>query len=120
GGGPGRGTSWSTLRTIPRADILIEGGVIVSITEGPSAMRAHGASLVMLDAGGRVLMPGFVDAHTHALWVGDRLDEWDQKRRGVPYLDILKAGGGIMSTVRAVRRAGPAELEHALRARLRA
>ena len=63
-----------------------------------------------IDAAGRVLMPGFVDAHTHALWAGDRLDEWELKRAGKSYLDILKAGGGIMSTVRAVRAATPEQL----------
>src|SRR5690606_29317975 len=56
-------------------------------------------------------------AHTHALWAGDRLDEWDRKRAGATYLEILQSGGGIMSTVRAVRSASQAELERALRER---
>lgn len=72
----------------------------------------------MIDAGGRVLMPAFVDAHTHALFAGDRLDEWELKRRGASYLDILKAGGGIMATVRSVRAASQDELVQLLRTRL--
>lgn len=63
-------------------------------------------------------MPGFVDCHTHACWAGDRLDEWDMKRRGVSYLEILNAGGGIMSTVRAVRKAAHQELVDSLLSRL--
>lgn len=50
-------------------------------------------------------MPAFVDCHTHAMWTGSRLDEWQMKLRGASYLDILRSGGGIMSTVRAVRDA---------------
>lgn len=64
----------------------------------------------MLDAGGCVLMPTFVDCHTHACWAGERLNEFDMVNRGVPYLEILKSGGGIMSTVRAVRAASDEQL----------
>jgi imidazolonepropionase len=72
----------------------------------------------VLEADGRVLMAGFVDAHTHALWAGDRLDEFEQKLRGASYLEILKAGGGIWSTVRSVRSASQSELAELLRQRL--
>jgi imidazolonepropionase len=71
-----------------------------------------------IDAAGRVLMPAFVDCHTHACFAGDRLDEWQMKRRGAAYMDILRAGGGIMSTVRAVRAATRRELTDLLRERL--
>lgn len=73
----------------------------------------------IIDAGGRVVMPAFVDAHTHACWAGDRLDEWDMKRAGASYLDILNAGGGIMSTVRATRAASDEELRLSLYKRAR-
>jgi imidazolonepropionase len=63
-------------------------------------------------------MPGFVDAHTHALFAGDRLDEFELKRQGKSYLEILAAGGGILSTVRAVQRSSEAELSALLRERL--
>lgn len=72
----------------------------------------------IIDAGGRVLMPGFVDAHSHALWAGDRLDEFELKLKGASYLEILQQGGGILSTVRSVRLASRSELAALLRERL--
>ncbi len=71
-----------------------------------------------LDANGRVLMPAFTDCHTHACWAGDRVDEWAARLAGASYLDLLKAGGGIMSTVRAVRAASQSELTDLLLERL--
>lgn len=64
----------------------------------------------VIDADGLVLLPGFVDCHTHACWAGERLDEFQMKLEGADYLSILKAGGGIMSTVRATRAASQEEL----------
>ena len=64
----------------------------------------------IIDADGRVLLPGFIDAHTHALWAGDRLAEFELKLAGKSYLEILAAGGGIHATVRAVRAASEGEL----------
>jgi imidazolonepropionase len=78
---------------------------------------ATGAKPVEIDAAGRVLMPAFVDAHTHACWAGERLDEWEMKRTGVPYLKILERGGGIMASVRAVRAASQDDLAATLRER---
>lgn len=106
---------------IPCADVVVEGDRIVSITEGTNARRREGQgapSNAVIEAGGRVLMPGFVDAHTHALWAGDRLSEWELKQKGASYLEILRAGGGILSTVRAVRAASAEELTANLAARL--
>jgi imidazolonepropionase len=115
------GPQHADLAVRPRASVLIEGDRIARIVDGD-----EGAQLIRntrpqqtIDARGRVLMPAFIDCHTHACWAGDRLDEWDLKRRGVPYLDILKSGGGIMSTVRAVRAASQEELTESLLSRLR-
>jgi imidazolonepropionase len=72
----------------------------------------------VFDAEGRVVMPGFVDCHTHALWAGDRLDEFELKQRGASYLDILKRGGGILSTVRQVRATSEEQLTERLVDRL--
>ncbi len=66
--------------------------------------------LKIIDAQGAVITPGFVDCHTHACWAGERLDEFQAKLEGADYLSILKAGGGIMSTVRATRTASLEEL----------
>ncbi|HTO04607.1 MAG TPA: imidazolonepropionase, partial [Opitutus sp.] len=70
------------------------------------------------DADGRVLMPGFVDCHTHACWAGDRLSDWEQASSGVSPAEIIKRGGGFHSTVRAVREATRKQLAAALRLRL--
>ena len=99
---------------LPRASVRIEGDRIAAV--GAAIAPAPGDTII--EARGRVLMPGFVDAHTHALWAGDRLDEWEQRLRGASYLEILAAGGGILSTVRAVRAASEEQLAHNLRRRL--
>ncbi|MBL0926257.1 MAG: imidazolonepropionase [Phycisphaerales bacterium] len=114
--GPKRGSALGELAVLPRGRVETEGDRIVSV--GPEDGSNPPPGRRQIDAGGRVLMPGFVDCHTHALWAGDRLDEWRMKLAGARYLDILKAGGGIMSTVRAVRAADEAELIASLRRRL--
>ena len=72
----------------------------------------------VVDASGRIVMPAFVDCHTHACWAGSRLHEFELGLQGVPYLEILKEGGGIMSTVHAVREATQEELSADLLGRL--
>lgn len=57
------------------------------------------------DARRGVLMPGFVDPHTHVVWAGDRAEEFESRLAGKTYLEILEAGGGILSTVRETRQA---------------
>ena len=107
--GPGR----SDLGVLDRADVRIGRGKIEAIGTG---LDAAGCSVY--EARGRVLMPAFVDCHTHACWAGSRLDEWARKLQGATYLELLEAGGGIMSTVRAVRSASRDELRDLLAARL--
>lgn len=71
-----------------------------------------------IDAQQRVVMPAFIDAHTHTCFAGERYDEWEQKQAGASYLEILQAGGGIMSTVRATREASQDQLTNLLIDRL--
>lgn len=97
-----------------RADVRLEDGTIAEIGRGLEATK--GADVI--DAEGRVCMPAFVDAHTHACSDGERLDEWEKKQAGATYLEILESGGGIMSTVRAVREASRERLAEALLERL--
>jgi len=135
---PRRGSETGELTVIDRGFVRVEGENVVEAGEettlsptaqGLKSLGCEGEPLSstlspedrgerVIDADGRVLMPAFIDAHTHALWAGDRLDEWDLKRQGASYLDILKAGGGIMATVRAVREASEAQLADNLRHRL--
>lgn len=98
---------------LPRADVLVRGGAIEQIAEAIDIPVRH-----RFEAAGRVLMPAFIDCHTHACWAGSRLDEWEKKLRGATYLQILESGGGIMSTVRAVRSATREQLRDALAQRL--
>lgn len=116
GSRPWRGGALGQLTVLDRADVEVRGGRIESVTE--SGRRERTAPERVIDAAGRVVLPAFIDAHTHLCWAGDRLDEWDMKRRGASYLDILRSGGGIMSTVRAVRAASQEELAAGLLTRL--
>lgn len=111
---PRRGKEFADLGIIPAGEVLVTDGKIAAV--GPKVEAPADAEII--DALGRVLMPGFVDCHTHACWAGDRLDEWEMKLRGVPYLEILKKGGGIHSTVKAVREATQKQLAASLRERL--
>jgi imidazolonepropionase len=101
---------------LPRADVRVEGEQIVAIERAAPVAAAD----TVIEADGRVLMPAFVDAHTHALWAGDRLDEFERRQQGASYLEILTSGGGILSTVRAVRAASEGELTENLARRLAA
>lgn len=118
-GAPRRGGEMARLRVLERGHLVAEAGRIVTVGAEPCAPSSRvRAGATIVDGRGRVLLPALVDCHTHACWAGERWAEWEAKRAGVPYLQILKQGGGIMSTVRAVRDAEPAALEALLRARL--
>ncbi len=108
------GKELGELGLIPQGDVLITDDKITAV--GPKIEAPVEAEVI--DAQGRVLMPGFIDCHTHACWAGDRLNEWEQKLRGVPYTEILKTGGGIHATVQAVRAATKKQLAAHLKSRL--
>lgn len=122
-----------------RADLVVRNGRLITLDDGPTGVRRGGDMRKLgivpcgdvairgerlryvgehfdgmgereIDAQQRIVLPGFVDCHTHACWAGDRYDEFELKQAGASYLDILKAGGGIMSTVRATRDADEAML----------
>lgn len=114
GDSPRRGSAMGELGVIEGGDVLVRDGIIDRVGAGLDAP----AGARTIEADGRVLMPGFVDCHTHACWAGDRLDEWELKQRGVSYLEILHRGGGIMSTVRSVRAASEDALVERLAERL--
>ncbi|MFO7943032.1 MAG: imidazolonepropionase [Anaerolineales bacterium] len=116
-GGPQRGPKLGNLEVIKDGAVLIERGVIVET--GPSEdLLSKYPHQEQIDARGRVVMPGFVDPHTHVLWVGDRAREFELRTQGKSYLEVMEAGGGIVSTVKATRKASLADLKSQTRKRL--
>ena len=111
---PRRGKELSELGIIPQGDVLVVDGKITAV--GPKIEAPTGTEI--LEAQGRVLLPGFIDCHTHICWAGDRLTEWEQRLKGVPHAEIIRSGGGIQSTVRAVREATKKQLAAHLKTRL--
>ncbi len=116
-GGPQRGRDLGRLGLIEDGAVLVRDGTIAAV--GPSRdLRRRYPHEPALDASGRAVLPGFVDPHTHLIWAGDRAAEFEMKMAGAKYLDILAAGGGILSTVRATRSASPEALLEQTRLRL--
>lgn len=101
-----RGPAQGQLRLRNNAWVLAEDGIIAAVGQGEPPCGAE----QVIDAEGRLATPGLADAHTHLIFGGWRQDELADKLHGVPYLDILARGGGILSTVRATRAATEAEL----------
>jgi imidazolonepropionase len=91
---------------IENGAVLIEYGKIA--WAGPASEAPSGKAT---NCGGRLLTPGLIDCHTHIVYGGNRANEFEQRLNGAAYADIAKAGGGIMSTVRATRAASEEELQ---------
>jgi len=106
---PRVGTELSVLGIIHNGGMLVRDGEIERV--GPSdEMEKNVGDADVVDAGGHVVMPGFVDAHTHLVFAGNRLDDFERRARGETYEEIAKAGGGIRSTVEKTRAASELEL----------
>ena len=103
--GPRRGTALRELGIIQDGAVLIENGVIAAL--GPSRRvenLAAARQATEIDASGRVVVPGFVDSHTHLVCGPARLAEYEMRLAGASYLEIAEAGGGILTSVHAVRQ----------------
>jgi imidazolonepropionase len=118
-GGPQRGNAIGNLGLIEDGAVLIHGETIEAIGASADLLAAYPKEPT-LNAGGCVVMPGFVDPHTHLLWAGDRAAEFEMRLEGKTYLEILASGGGILSTVKATRQASVAQLMEETRPRLKA
>jgi len=116
-GGPQRGQSLGDLGMIEGGAVVIRDGIIVAVGKSDE-IRAEYPNEEAVDAGQCVVMPGFVDPHTHVVWGGDRANEFEMKMSGKSYLEILAEGGGIISTVRATRTASLESLIEQTRPRL--
>ncbi len=107
------------LLVLRDAAVRCERGTIVFVgTEEQYAAKQYPAAEYEIEGAGRTLLPGFVDAHTHPVWAGDRCDEFARRLAGEPYASIAASGGGIRSTVEATRGAPHALLKEATRERL--
>ena len=117
---PRRQEEMSELNVIDIGHILVRDGLISHVGDGipDESLIDENEDIPVVDASGRIVMPSFVDCHTHTCWAGSRLNEFEMGLQGVPYLEILKEGGGIMSTVRAVREATQEELSEELLGRI--
>jgi imidazolonepropionase len=108
-GGPQRGSQLGQLGLIEDGAVLIQGERILAVG-GSRELRAAYPDEPAFDARGCAVMPGFVDPHTHLVWYGDRAAEFEMRLQGKTYMEIMAAGGGIVSTVKATQAASTTEL----------
>jgi imidazolonepropionase len=116
-GGPKRGAALADVGLIPGGAVAVSDGEIVDVGVTDD-LCATWTGERAIDASGKVVCPGFVDAHTHLVYAGDRVDEFEMRTRGATYLQIMESGGGIVSTMRATRAASLAQLVAESRRRL--
>jgi len=117
-GGPQRGSRLGDLGLIEDGAVLIRSGNILETGRSSDLLNKY-PDEEALDVGGMVVLPGFVDPHTHVIWAGDRAAEFELRLQGKSYLEIMEAGGGIVSTVRETRKASLKQLKDQTRARLK-
>ena len=117
GGNPKRGAAMQDVGIQEDGAVAIARGKFVGVGSSNDILAAYQAEQ-MLDAEGRVVCPGFVDPHTHLVYAGDRLHEFELKIKGAEYLEILASGGGILSTVHHTREASLESLVEQSRERL--
>ncbi|TEU12305.1 MAG: imidazolonepropionase [Anaerolineales bacterium] len=114
---PRRGEAMNELGLIEDGAVAVSRG-LVTLVGTTEEVLAQTEAEEMIDASNRVVMPGFVDPHTHLVFAGSREDEFESRLRGTTYMEIMAAGGGIMSTVRATRVATLPQLIAQSRGRL--
>ena len=108
---PRRGTDLRELGIIRRAAVLTQGERILAV--GPTsglAREARRLHAISIDCRGCVVMPGFVDSHTHLLFAGNRVEDFERRLQGKTYEEIARAGGGIRSSAERFREARPRQL----------
>lgn len=96
------------LGIVENASVVIHDGKISKVCRTGDEQGCHAEMII--DASGKVVMPGFVDCHTHLVFGGSRADEFEKRMKGATYAEIAREGGGILSTVKATRRASFEEL----------
>ena len=111
-----KGRDMEDLHLIEDGAVLVENGVITAVGKtggviaGLDEIALERKGTEILDAAGKAVLPGFVDSHTHFVFGGYRAEEFCRRLRGQSYMDILRQGGGILSTVAATEKATRPEL----------
>ena len=114
-----RGKDMSDLKIINDGAVVVEKGIIKAVGKTDDVLAGFDESrFEVIEAGGKAVLPGFVDSHTHFIFGGYRAEEFSWRLRGDSYMEILERGGGILNTVLATREAGMDELIEAGRKRL--
>lgn len=106
---PKRGEALKDAGILEKGALAIKDGTIAAIGTTDAILSEYNADK-MFDAAQCVICPGFVDPHTHLVFAGDRINEFEMRLKGADYLDILKQGGGILQTMQATRKAKEEEL----------
>ncbi len=112
---PRIGPELRDLAIIPDGAMLVRSGRIEAVGPRGRIEAVASSSIQEVDAGGRIVLPGFVDAHTHTVFAGNRADEFEDRIAGATYQEIAARGGGIRSTVSRTRAASEADLLAAAR-----
>lgn len=107
-----KGALMNDLLVLEDAYIIIDDGMITNVGTGDDYQEFIDCNTLVRDYSGSIAVPGFIDSHTHLVHGGSRENEFGKKLNGVSYLEILNAGGGIISTVRSTRNASFDELFH--------
>ena len=112
---PRRGRELGELGIVEDAAVLCLGGKVVSVGETKEALRdpwlkKNRKKVIEVDCEGQVVLPGFVDSHTHPAFMNPRLVDFEKRTAGATYEEIAEAGGGIRSSVEPVREAGRSQL----------
>jgi imidazolonepropionase len=122
--GPRRGRQMREIGVLKEAAVLIAEGRIVAVGSGREVLRdpwlkQHRSEVIELDCRGKVVLPGFVDSHTHPVFVSPRLIDFERRAAGASYEEIAGAGGGIRASIGDVRAASEAKLGDHVYAALR-
>ena len=119
-GGARRGERLADPAILENAAVVIRDGVFLEVGDSDELISRYPLA-ERFDAAGMAVVPGFVDPHTHLVWAGDRANEFEMRLQGKTYMEIMAAGGGILATLNATRKASLEQLvaqslERALRA----
>ncbi|HJS25084.1 MAG TPA: imidazolonepropionase, partial [Pyrinomonadaceae bacterium] len=107
---PRAGPELRELGIVSQSGLFVRDGLIQKVATATEIEALIDDDTTVVDAGGRVVLPGFVDAHTHPVFAGTRVDEFEERSQGATYQEIATRGGGIQSTVNRTRASSLNEL----------